>query len=165
SSISVLYSGTMSAAIEAALEGLPSIGFSLCDYSPNADISHCHEYVKKIAQQVLKTGLPKGVALNVNIPSKSNKAIKGIKICRQARAKWQENFEERLDPHGRRYFWMNGSFANHDNAEDTDEWALANNYVSVVPCAYDMTAHHSITLLNEEWTIQKTEGKKLKTKS
>jgi 5'-nucleotidase len=151
SSISVLYSGTMSAAIEAAIEGLPAIGFSLCNYSPNADISHCKEFVRKIAAQVLKTSLPRGVALNVNIPSKSEKAIKGIKICRQARAKWQEHFEERKDPYGRRYFWMNGSFVNFDGGEDTDEWALANNYVSVVPCAFDLTAHHALPILNDEW--------------
>jgi len=154
SSISVLYSGTMSAAIEAAIEGMPAIGFSLCDYKPNAEIDHCKEFVKKIVQQVLKTPLSRGVALNVNIPAKTNKKIKGIKICRQARAKWQENFEQRLDPHGRRYFWMNGSFINFDKGEDTDEWALTNNYISVVPCAFDLTAHHSIPILNHEWNIQ-----------
>jgi 5'-nucleotidase len=151
SSISVLYSGTMSAAIEAAIEGLPAIGFSVCDHSPNIDISYCKEYVKKIASQVLETGLPRGVALNVNIPAKSGNKIKGIKICRQARAKWQENFEERKDPYGRRYFWMNGSFVNFDGGEDTDEWALSNNYISVVPCAFDLTAHHALPILNDEW--------------
>jgi 5'-nucleotidase len=151
SSISVLYSGTMSAAIEAAIEGLPAIGFSVCNYLPNADISYCKEFVRKIASQVLKTSLPRGVALNVNIPSKSDKKINGIKICRQARAKWQENFEERKDPYGRRYFWMNGSFVNFDKGEDTDEWAIANNYVSVVPCAFDLTAHHALPILNDEW--------------
>jgi 5'-nucleotidase len=165
SSISVLYSGTMSAAIEAAIEGMPAIGFSLCDYSPNADVSHCVEFVKQIVKQTLKTGLPRGVALNVNIPAKTNKKIKGIKICRQASAKWQENFEERLDPHKRRYFWMNGSFLNFDGGEDTDEWALANNYVSVVPCAYDMTAHHAIGILNNEWKVQTSEGNRTKKKS
>lgn len=165
SSISVLYSGTMSAAIEAAIEGMPAIGFSLCDYSPNADISHCKPFVKKIVQQALKSNFPRGIALNVNIPAKSTKKIKGIKICRQARAKWQEDFEERFDPHGRRYFWMNGSFINFDKGEDTDEWALANNYVSVVPCAFDLTAHHSIPILNNEWNIQVVEGKRVKGKN
>lgn len=154
SSISVLYSGTMSAAIEAAIEGMPSIGFSLCNFSPNADLTHAGEHVKKIAEQVLKTGLPHGVALNVNIPSKCEEKIQGIKICRQAKAKWQELFEERKDPQGRRYFWMNGSFVNHDKGEDTDEWALANNFISVVPCMYDMTAHFAIPDLNEEWDFE-----------
>jgi 5'-nucleotidase len=152
SSISVLYSGTMSAAIEAAIEGLPAIGFSLCDYSLQADFSHTREYVKKIAQQVLESGLPQGVALNVNIPAKSAEKIKGIKICRQAHASWQEVFDQRKDPNGRRYFWMAGNFINYDKGEDTDEWALANNYISVVPCMYDLTAHHALSTLNQ-WNL------------
>lgn len=153
SSISVLYSGTMSAAIEAALEGLPAIGFSLCDHNPNAPLDHAKEYIKKIAQQVLKTPMPKGIALNVNIPAKSDKAIAGIKICRQAIARWQEKFEERFDPNGRRYFWMAGDFENGDKGLDTDEAALANNFVSVVPCTFDLTAHHVIAGLNADWDI------------
>lgn len=152
-SISVLYSGTMSAAIEGAIEGTPAIGFSLCDYSHNADFSHALEYIKKIAQQVLKKGLPKGVALNVNIPPKRNEPIKGIRICRQANAKWVEEFDQRFDPNGRRYFWMAGNFVNFDKGEDNDEWAIANNYVSVVPCQFDLTAHQAIPVLNEEWDI------------
>lgn len=150
-SISVLYSGTMSAAIEGSLEGLPSIGFSLCDYSSKADFDHVDQYVKQIARNVLEKGLTKGVALNVNIPPKRNENIKGIKICRQANATWQEEFDQRFDPNGRRYFWMSGNFVNHDKGEDNDEWAIANNYISVVPCQYDMTAHHAITHLNEDW--------------
>ena len=152
-SISVLYSGTMSAAVEGAIEGLPSIGFSLCDYASDADFSHTVDYVQDIARQVLKTGLPKGVALNVNFPPKRNDRLKGIKICRQARAKWQEEFDQRFDPNGRRYFWMAGNFVNFDKGEDNDEWAIANNYVSVVPVQFDMTAHHTISQLNDEWDI------------
>ena len=152
-SISVLYSGTMSAAIEGAIEGMPSIGYSLCDYSHQADLSHVDEHVKMIAKQVLEKGLPKGVALNVNIPPKRNEQIKGIKICRQARAKWQEEFDRRFDPNGRPYFWMAGNFVNYDKGEDNDEWAIANNYVSVVPCLFDLTAHHAISILNDEWQI------------
>lgn len=152
-SISVLYSGTMSAAIEGALEGTPAIGFSLCDYSSDADFSHTKEYVKIIAENVLSKGLPKGVALNVNIPPKRNEKVKGIKICRQANAKWQEEFDERFDPNGRRYFWLAGNFVNHDKGEDNDEWAIANNFISVVPCQYDLTAHHAIAQLNDEWDI------------
>ena len=152
-SISVLYSGTMSAAIEGSVEGLPSIGFSLCDYSHDADFSHCLPYVKKIAEQVLKTGIPKFTTLNVNFPPKRNEALKGVKICRQAHAKWQEEFDQRYDPNGRRYFWMAGNFVNFDKGEDNDEWAIANNYVSVVPCQFDLTAHQNIGLLNKEWDI------------
>ena len=152
-SISVLYSGTMSAAIEGAIEGTPAIGFSLCDYAPDAPMDHIHSYVLDICRQVLRTGLPKGVALNVNFPPKRNENIKGIKVCRQARAKWQEFFDKRIDPNGREYFWMAGNFENHDKGEDNDEWAIANNYVSVVPCQFDMTAHHAISILNDDWEI------------
>lgn len=152
-SISVLYSGTMSAAIEGAIEGTPAIGFSLCDYSHKADFSHTSDFVKKITEQVLSKGLPKGVALNVNIPPKRNEKIKGIRICRQANAKWVEEFDQRFDPNGRSYFWMTGNFVNFDKGEDNDEWAIANNYVSVVPCQFDLTAHQAIRVLNEEWDI------------
>lgn len=152
-SISVLYSGTMSAAIEGAIEGVPAIGFSLCDFSHKADFSHTNDVIKKIVQQVLDKGLPKGVALNVNFPAKSAQPLKGIRVCRQANAKWVEEFDQRFDPYGRSYFWMTGNFVNFDKAEDNDEWAIANNYVSVVPCQFDLTAHQAISVLNEEWDI------------
>ena len=152
-SISVLYSGTMSAAIEGAIEGLPSVGFSLCDYASDASFEHIGSFVKQIAQQVLDNSLPKGVALNVNFPPKQNQSIQGIKVCRQARAKWQEEFDLRRDPTGRKYFWMAGNFVNFDKGEDNDVWAITNNYVSVVPCQFDMTAHHAISILNDEWDI------------
>lgn len=152
-SISVLYSGTMSAAIEGAIEGTPAIGFSLADFSHDADFSHTHEYIKKIVLQVLEKGLPKGTALNVNFPPKRDEPLKGIRVCRQANAKWVEDFVERQDPNGRRYFWMTGKFVNFDKGEDNDEWAIANNYVSVVPCQFDLTAYATIPVLNEEWEI------------
>jgi 5'-nucleotidase len=155
SSISVLYSGTMSAAIEAAIEGLPAIGFSLGDFDHKPDFSHIEEYVEHIARQALEKGIPPGTALNVNFPKKSDKEIAGIKVCRQARAKWEEEFDERLDPNKRRYFWLTGRFVSQDQGEDTDEWALAHNYVSIVPCQFDMTAHFGIAQLNNEWDLQK----------
>ena len=155
SSISVLYSGTMSAAIEAAIEGLPAIGFSLCDYKHEADFSHTEEYVEHIAREALAKGIPVGTALNVNLPKKSKKKIAGIKVCRQARAKWQEEFKERLDPNKRPYFWMTGKFVNSDQGEDTDEWALAQNYISIVPCQFDMTANFGIAQLNNDWNLNK----------
>jgi len=150
-SISVLYSGTMSAAIEGAIEGAPAIGFSLCDFTSNADFSHVHDFVIKICRQVLAQGLPDGVALNVNFPPRRNEPVRGIRICRQANARWQEEFDQRFDPNGRRYFWMAGNFVNHDKGEDNDEWAIGNNYVSVVPCQFDLTAHHAIRTLNDDW--------------
>lgn len=153
SSISVLYSGTMSAAIEGAIEGHPSIGFSYCDYDPDGDMSHIDEYVIKIVGEALKKGIPKGIALNVNFPVIQKENIKGIKVGRQANAAWEEQFDERKDPYGRSYFWMVGNFVNHDKGEDNDEWALANNYVSIVPCQFDMTGHHAISQLNQDWDI------------
>lgn len=152
-SISVLYSGTMSAAIEAAIEGTPAIGFSLCDYDPNADLNHFDDFILKITRETLEKGIPKGIALNVNIPAEQNEPIKGIKICRQANARWEEDFDQRVDPHGRKYFWMVGNFVNHDKGEDNDEWAIANNYVSLVPCQFDLTGHHAIRILNDEWEV------------
>lgn len=152
-SISVLYSGTMSAAIEGAIEGTPAIGFSLCDFSHDAEFSHTEEYIYKITKQVLEKGLQKGVALNVNFPPKRIEQLKGIRICRQANAKWVEEFLERIDPNGRKYYWMTGNFVNFDKGEDNDEWAIANNYVSVVPCQFDLTAYSALPLLNEDWEI------------
>lgn len=148
SSINVIYSGTMSAALEAGIEGIPSIGFSLLDYSWNANFEASKKYVKSITENVLKHGLPNGVVLNVNIPNVTEKEIKGVKICRQARANWEEEFDKRISPQGRDYYWLSGKFVNLDNGEDTDEWALANNYVSVVPVQFDLTAHHCIQNLN-----------------
>lgn len=152
-SISVLYSGTMSAAIEAAIEGTPAIGFSLCDFHTEAYMDHMDEYVLKLASEALKKGIPKGIALNVNIPPAQNEPIRGMKICRQANARWEEDFDQRVDPHGRTYFWMVGNFVNHDKGEDNDEWAIANNFISIVPCQFDLTGHHAIRLLNDEWDI------------
>lgn len=152
-SISVLYSGTMSAAIEGAIEGTPAIGFSLCDFSWHADFSHVDEFVLKIANEALLHGLPEGIALNVNIPPKQNELIKGIKVARQANARWEEEFDKRRDPHGRDYYWMVGNFVNHDKGEDNDEWAIANNYISIVPCQFDLTGHHAFSHLNEKWDL------------
>jgi len=154
SSINVIYSGTMSAAIEAGVEGIPAIGFSLCDYNWSANFDVCKSYVKTIAENVLKHGLDNGTVLNVNFPNLDKNDIKGIKICRQAKANWEEEFDKRTNPQGRDYYWLTGKFVNLDHGEDTDEWALANGYVSVVPIQFDLTAHHSIQQLNT-WTFEK----------
>ena len=148
SSINVIYSGTMSAALEGAIENIPSIGFSLCNTSVNADFSTAKKYVKLIAEKALKHGLPEGTCLNVNIPDVKENEIKGIKICRQANAHWDEDFEERTDPNDEKYYWLTGVFKNYDHGDDTDEWALANNFVSVVPVQLDFTAHHAISIIN-----------------
>ena len=152
SSINVIYSGTMSAAVEAGVEGIPAIGFSLLDYALDADFEPCKRFVKNIAQHVLKNGLATGIVLNVNIPKLPESKIKGIKICRQANAKWVEDFDKRQNPQGRNYYWLTGEFINEDKGEDTDEWALENGFVSVVPVQFDLTAHHFIKELNS-WEL------------
>lgn len=148
SSINIIYSGTMSAAVEGAIDGIKAIGFSLLNYSFDADFSASKIVVKQVAEMVLQHGLPEGVLLNVNIPNLQVEALKGIKICRQARAKWVEEFDERTDPNQRKYYWLTGKFENFDHGEDTDEWALKHGYASVVPCQFDLTAHHAMGLLN-----------------
>lgn len=145
-SINVIYSGTMSAAVEGAIESIPSIGFSLDDFTYDANFEHCKKYIRVIVKQVLEHGLPSGSLLNVNFPNGPD--LKGIKICRQANAKWAEEFDERVDPYKRNYYWLTGVFQNNDKGDDTDVWALQNGYVSVVPVQFDMTAHHVIPILN-----------------
>ena len=149
SSINVIYSGTMSAAIEAGIEGVPAIGFSLLDYSWNADFSQSKDFIRKITLNALNNGIPRGVVLNVNIPAVKKSDIKGVKICRQAKAYWVEEFDKRKNPLGQEYYWLTGKFVNKDQGEDTDEWALKNNYISIVPVEFDLTAHHAIKGLNE----------------
>ncbi|MEZ5003452.1 MAG: 5'/3'-nucleotidase SurE [Chitinophagales bacterium] len=153
SSINVIYSGTMSAAMEAAIDGIKAVGFSLLNGSMNADMKAAGIVATKIARQVLKNGIPRGSLLNVNIPNVPIEEIKGYKIARQAVAKWVEEFDERKDPRGNDYFWLTGRFVNFDHGEDTDEWALKNNYVSVVPVQYDLTNHHAIRYINKNWNL------------
>jgi 5'-nucleotidase len=152
SSINVIYSGTMSAAVEAGIEGIPAIGFSLLDYSLNADFEPCKPFVKRITRQVLKHGLPKGVVLNVNLPKLKESEIKGIRVCRQANARWEEEFDKRTNPQGRDYYWLSGKFVNEDEGEDSDEYALSQGYVSVVPVQFDLTAHQFLRDLNT-WNL------------
>jgi 5'-nucleotidase len=148
-SINIIYSGTMAAVLEGALAGVPSVGFSLTDYSLNADFGPSEEFVKTIASAVIKNGLPNGVCLNVNIPNVPENEIKGIKVCRQAEGTWQEDFDEREDPHGRKYYWMKGVYARIGNGQDTDQCALEDKYISVVPVHFDLTANGALkTIMN-----------------
>jgi 5'-nucleotidase len=151
-SINVIYSGTMSAAVEGAVEGIPSIGFSLLNPDPEADFSACGPSIQILAQEVLERGLPEGSCLNVNIPNLPLDAIQGIRICRQSAGYWEDAFDKRVSPGGSTYFWMTGEFKNPDQGQDTDEWALRNGFVSVVPTQFDMTAHHAIAALNQ-WNL------------
>src|SRR5690554_6071860 len=148
SSINVIYSGTMSAALEAGMEGIPAIGFSLLDYAWEADFDAAEDYIKKITLETIKNGLPNGVVLNVNVPKCKKSEIKGVKVCRQANAQWVETFDKRTNPQGRDYYWLTGEFISEDKGEDTDEAALKNNYISVVLVQFDLTAHHAIKEIN-----------------
>jgi len=151
-SINVIYSGTMSAAVEAAIESIPSVGFSLLDYSIEADFTGAKKFVRIIVEKMLASDLDKHTVLNVNIPPVSADLLKGFRICRQAYAKYVEDFIERHDPHGRQYYWLTGEFVNFDKGKDTDVWALANNYVSVVPVQFDMTHYELKSKLEKTWT-------------
>ena len=150
-SINVIYSGTMSAAVEAAIESIPSIGFSLLDYSVEADFGPARKYVKLIVEEVLAHHMDKHLILNVNFPAVPDNLIKGIKLCRQAYAKYEEDFVERNDPNNKKYYWLTGKFVNFDRGRDTDVWALEHNYVSVVPVQFDMTNYVLKSKLEKTW--------------
>ncbi|MDR1225611.1 MAG: 5'/3'-nucleotidase SurE [Prevotellaceae bacterium] len=154
SSISVVYSGTMAAAQEGSLYGIPSIGISLLDWIDNPDFAPSISIGKKIVLQVMQNGLRHEVCLNVNIPAIPLSEIKGVKICRQANGTWIEDYDRRVDPHGGEYFWLRGKFVNNEpEAQDTDEWALSNGYASIVPIQPDMTSYAEIDRLKLEWKI------------
>lgn len=151
-SVSVIYSGTMAAAIEGSLYGIDSVGFSLNNFSSEADFGHTKGIIRQVMLSLIKERLPDGICLNVNIPSCKSNEIKGIRVCRQAKGCWREEFDKRKDPMGKTYYWLTGVFQNHEpEATDTDEWAIANKYVSVVPVSSDMTAHKYIPDLNKRF--------------
>ena len=150
-SINVIYSGTMSAAVEAAIESIPSAGFSLLDFSIEADFSGARKYARMVVEKMLSTKMDQHTVLNVNIPALPANLLKGIKVCRQAYAKYEEDFIERQDPHGRLYYWLTGEFVNFDKGKDTDVWALANGYVSVVPVQFDLTHYKQKEKLQKLW--------------
>jgi 5'-nucleotidase len=149
--INVIYSGTMSAAMEASIEGIPSIGFSLMDYSMEANFDASRKIVRDIVEKVLANKPDEHFLLNVNIPKIPHELIRGIKVCRQAFAKYREEFDERKDPQGRKYYWLTGEFMNMDTGEDTDVWALENQYVSIVPISIDFTDHPTRKKLEKWW--------------
>lgn len=150
-SINVIYSGTMSAAVEAAIESIPSAGFSLLDYNIEADFSGARKYARMVVEKMLETKLDKHTVFNVNIPSVPVELLNGIMVCKQAYAKYEEDFIERVDPNGRKYYWLTGEFVNFDKGTDTDVWALANNYVSVVPVQFDLTNYVLMNRLKKLW--------------
>ena len=151
-STNILYSGTMSAAVEGALSGIPSVGYSLTDYSDDADFQYSEKIFQIISKKIIKEGLKKGTCLNVNIPNIKENQIKGIKVCRQGRAFWDDTFDHRKDPLGKDYYWLTGSFSSKEQALDTDINYLENNYVTIVPTQFDMTCHDSVDEL-KKWKL------------
>lgn len=151
-SINIVYSGTMAATIEGCMEGIPSVGFSLCDFSMEADFNPSIPWITQIVLSILKDGLPKGICLNVNIPVTVNEPIKGIKITRQGDGNWDEEFDHRIDPRGRDYYWMTGKYNSNGHDCNTDEWALNRGYISIQPVTFDLTAHHILSKLEKQLT-------------
>ena len=149
-SVSIVYSGTMAAAIEGGINKVTSIGFSLLDYSADADFEAAGFYVRRIIEKVFMNGIEEGICLNVNIPVGKGNELKGIKVCRQTEGYWQEEFDKRIDPGKREYYWLTGYFNNSEPlADDTDEWALQNKFVSVVPIQIDFTSYSRIKELKK----------------
>jgi len=143
--INIIYSGTLSAAMEASLEGTPSIGFSFLDYQADADFSVCAPYVEKLIAHVLEHGMEDGNLYNVNIPNLPAGQIRGIKVCRQAEARWVEEYVKGEDPRGRPYYWLTGKFVNNETREDADANALQAGFVSLVPSHHDLTNQNLLT--------------------
>ena len=152
SSTNVLYSGTMSAAIEGAMEGIPSIGFSLADFAPDADFEACQYVGAQLLSQFIQNPISSSVCLNVNVPKLKISEIQGIQVCKQAHAYWADRFERRKDQFGREYFWLSGEFADVDQRPDTDLQALKNGFVSVVPTHFDLTAYETLQQM-KNWKI------------
>lgn len=150
-SINVIYSGTMSAAMEAAIEDIPSAGFSLFNFDHDADFSVAAKVARNIAERMLAQPMPAHILLNVNVPNATEATFKGVKICRQAYARWQEQFDHRTDPRGKDYYWMVGKFLNLDKGTGTDVEALRDGYASIVPVTIDLTDLKMKKWLEEEW--------------
>ncbi len=146
----VLYSGTMSAAVEGAMEGIPSIGFSLCSFDKDANFENAMKVVEKVTAQVIENGMPEGVCLNVNIPEGNE--LKGVKLCRQAHAFWEDSFDKRLDPFKQPYYWLTGDFVEQNQADDTDLYWIEKNFATIVPTQFDMTAYKAMKEI-ENWKI------------
>ncbi|GAB1395862.1 MAG TPA: 5'/3'-nucleotidase SurE [Saprospiraceae bacterium] len=153
SSLNIIYSGTMSAAMEAAVENIPSVGFSLLDYSFDADFDQAEPYIRQIMEYVLQNRFEPYTLLNVNIPKLSKDEIQGVRVCRQAKARWIEDYMEAKDPRGQSYYWLTGKFVNEDEGVDTDVFALENGYISVVPAQYDLTFYEQINNFKQLETI------------
>jgi 5'-nucleotidase len=151
-STNVLYSGTMSAAVEGAMENIPSVGFSLCDFDANANFEASKAVVKTVVEAILKNEFPDHICLNVNIPKLSKEELKGVKIVKQANAFWEDRFDKRIDQFGKPYYWLTGDFKDEDQAPDSDVFALDSGYASIVPTHFDLTAYKAIDVI-KKWEM------------
>lgn len=152
SSVNVHYSGTMGVVIEGCLKGISSIGFSLCNHDADADFNNLLPYVRQIVLETLRNGLPKGICLNVNMPSQNK--IRGTRICRQTKGDWSNEWKRCHHPRGGSYFWLTGAYTNQEKeSQDTDQWALSNGYLAITPIQVDMTAYAFMEELNK-WNVE-----------
>jgi len=148
-SVNAFYSGTMGAAREGAFNGIPSVGLSLCDYDADADFSTVIKYSEPLIANVLSKNKNRNLCLNINFPKTEESDFKGMKICRQAHGIWKESFVENSDPYGGKIYWLTGNFENAEpEATDTDEWALRNNYATIVPMNLDTTDFNELQNIN-----------------
>ncbi len=150
-SVNVIYSGTMAAAREASIDGIPGIGFSLLDYAPDANFDEAEKYIRHIIEEVLQKGLPPNVALNVNIPAVAEKDLKGIKVCHQSQGRWEEMMEERKDEKGNIFYWLTGTFKDMEEDDNGDIKRLAQNYITITPVQIDITAYRHIPELKNRF--------------
>jgi len=152
--ISIIYSGTVSAATEGTILGIPSFAVSLTSFDSNLDYSYAARFSKKLALHIIEHGLPNGTLLNVNVPPVPEDQIQGVVITRQGKSIWNDEFESRRDPGNRQYFWLKGELVELDNEEDIDQRAILNNKVSITPIQFDLTNYAMIEKLRE-WNIGK----------
>lgn len=147
-SVNVLYSGTVGAAIEGMIAGIPSIAFSLASHSYKTDLKAAGKYSKIIAEKILKTSVPNGTLLNVNIPAIDEEEIKGIKLTHLSNSKWIDKYDKRYDPFNREYFWFAGEYVIYeDDTDDADDHALTNGFVSVSPIKIEYTDNQYLNKL------------------
>lgn len=150
SAVNVHYSGTMGVVLEGCMKGIPSIGFSLCNHNPDADFTPTSPYIRRITEEVLKRGLPEGICLNVNFPD--TPFYRGIKVCRQTKGAWEQEWAKRNHPRGGCYFWLTGEFVEHEQGEDSDHWALNHDYVAITPTKIDVTAYEMMEEM-KHWNL------------
>jgi len=151
-SVNSHYSGTMGVTMEGCMKYIPSVAFSLCDHSDDADFAPLAPFVRSITERVLGEGLPRGVCLNVNFPRL--KEFKCVRICRIARGTWGNEVVRCVNPHGYDYYWMTGEYTNDEpDADDTDNWALTNGYVAITPTQVDVTDYGMMERMKSEWTF------------